>query len=69
MDTAQPTTNAGAWGAITAFAEPSHILFGSDFPYVVDGLSLGLKSVKLSPKEETAIARGYAQKLLPRLSA
>src|SRR5438046_814154 len=47
MDTAQTTTNAGAWGAITAFAEPSHILFGSDFPYVVDGLSLGLKSVKL----------------------
>jgi 6-methylsalicylate decarboxylase len=69
MDTAQTTTNPGAWGAITAFAEPSHILFGSDFPYVTDGLSLGLTSVKLSPAEATAIARGYAQKLIPRLSA
>jgi predicted TIM-barrel fold metal-dependent hydrolase len=69
MDTAQTTTNPGAWGAITAFAEPSHILFGSDFPYVTDGLSLGLTSVKLSPTEATAIARGYAQKLIPRLSA
>ncbi len=69
MDTAQVTPNAGAWGALTAFAEPSHILFGSDFPYVADGLSLGLKSVKLSPTEATAIARGYAQKLIPRLRA
>jgi predicted TIM-barrel fold metal-dependent hydrolase len=69
MDTAQVTPNAGAWGALTGFAEPSHILFGSDYPYVVDGLSLGLKSVKLSPTEATAIARGYAQRLIPRLKA
>jgi predicted TIM-barrel fold metal-dependent hydrolase len=69
MDTAQTTTNPGAWGALTAFAEPSHVLFGSDFPYVGDGLQLGLTRVKLSPNEATAIARGYAQKLIPRLSA
>lgn len=69
MDTAQVTTNPGAWGALTAFAEPSHILFGSDFPYVADGLQLGLTSVKLSPSEATAIARGYARKLIPRLNA
>jgi predicted TIM-barrel fold metal-dependent hydrolase len=69
MDTAQTTTNPGAWGALTAFAEPSHVLFGSDFPYVGDGLQLGLTRVKLSPSEAAAIARGYAEKLIPRLSA
>ena len=69
MDTAQTTTNPGAWGALTAFAEPSHVLFGSDFPYVVDGLQLGLTRVKLSPSEAVAIAHSYAEKLIPRLSA
>jgi len=69
MDTAQTTTNPGAWGALTGFAEPSHVLFGSDFPYVVDGLKLGLTSVKLSPSQAAAIGHGYAEKLIPRLSA
>ena len=69
LDTAQTTTNPGAWGALTGFAEPSHVLFGSDFPYVGDGLKLGLTRVKLSPTEAEAIARGYAQKLIPRLRA
>jgi predicted TIM-barrel fold metal-dependent hydrolase len=69
MDTAQTTTNPGAWAALNAFAEPSHVLFGSDFPYVGDGLQLGLTRVKLSPSEAAAIARGYAEKLIPRLSA
>jgi hypothetical protein len=36
---------------------------------VTDGLSLGLTSVKLSPTEATAIARGYAERLIPRLRA
>jgi 6-methylsalicylate decarboxylase len=69
MDTAQTTVNPGAWAALNAFAEPSHIMFGSDFPYVADGLQLGLKSVKLSPADAVAIARGYAEKLIPRLRA
>lgn len=69
VDTAQTTVNPGAWGALTAFAEPSHVLFGSDFPYVRDGLQLGLTRVKLSQSEATAIAHGYAQKLIPRLGA
>ena len=69
LASAQTTTNPGAWGAITAFAEPSHVLFGSDFPYVGDGLKLGLTRVKLSPAENEAIAHGYAQKLIPRLRA
>jgi len=69
MDTAQTTTNPGAWGALTAFAEPSHILFGSDFPYVGDGLQLGLTQVKLSPSETAAIAHGYVERLIPLLIA
>jgi 6-methylsalicylate decarboxylase len=69
VDTAQTTTNPGAWGALTAFAEPSHVLLGSDFPYVGDGLQLGLTRVKLSPCEAAAIAHGYVEKLIPRLSA
>jgi hypothetical protein len=44
-------------------------LFGSDYPYVADGLQLGLKSVNLSQTEAVAIARGYAEKLIPRLRA
>ncbi len=44
LDTAQTTTNPGAWGALTAFAEPSHVLFGSDFPYVGDGLAAWINS-------------------------
>jgi predicted TIM-barrel fold metal-dependent hydrolase len=68
VDTAQTTTNPGAWGALTAFADPSHILFGSDFPYVGDGLKLGLSRVNLSAGEAASIARGYAQKLIPRLT-
>jgi len=69
VDTAQTTTNPGAWGALTAFAEPSHVMFGSDFPYVADGLQLGLTHVKLSASEAAAIAHGYAEKLIPRLGA
>jgi predicted TIM-barrel fold metal-dependent hydrolase len=69
MDTAQTTVNPGDWAAITAFAEPSHILFGSDYPYVVDGLSLGLSKVNLNHAQATNIARGYAEKILPRLKA
>jgi 6-methylsalicylate decarboxylase len=68
VDTAQTTINPGAWGALTAFAEPSHVLFGSDFPYVGDGLQLGLTRVKLSPAQAAAIAHGYVEKLIPRLS-
>lgn len=67
MDTAQVTTNPGAWASLNAFAEPSHIMFGSDFPYVEDGLKLGLSRVKLSATDAEAVARGYAQRLIPRL--
>ena len=69
MDTAQTTVNPGAWAALNAFAEPSHIMFGSDYPYVADGLQLGLKGLKLSSASATNIARGYAEKLIPRLRA
>jgi hypothetical protein len=44
-------------------------MFGSDYPYVADGLSLGLKEVKLNATDAAAIARGYAEKLIPRLRA
>ena len=68
FDTAQTTVNPGAWAALMAFADPSHIFFGSDFPYVDDGLKLGLTKVKLSAGQATAIAHGNIEKLIPRLA-
>ena len=68
FDTAQTTVNPGAWAALMAFADPSHIFFGSDFPYVDDGLKLGLTHVKLSPNQAAAIAHGNIEKLIPRLA-
>jgi len=69
FDTAQTTTNPGAWAALTAFAEPSHIFFGSDFPYMDDGLKLGLTRVKLNSAAAAAIASGNVEKLIPRLAS
>ena len=69
VDTAQTTDNPGAWGALRGFMEPSHVMFGSDHPYVANGLSDGLKHVKLDATEAAAIDHGYAERLFPRFRA
>ncbi len=59
--------------ALLAFADPSHITFGSDWPYAnkdrsVDFTKL-LESYPLTETQRHAIYRGNAEKLFPRLAA
>jgi 6-methylsalicylate decarboxylase len=55
--------------AMMAFIPPTHILFGSDYPFVKakDGVE-GLERYRFSEKMRTAIDSGNAMKLLPRLA-
>jgi 6-methylsalicylate decarboxylase len=69
FDVAQITTNPSAWAAMMAFADPSHVLFGSDFPYATEGMQIGLSHVQVSANVSAAIKYGNAQKLFPRLRA
>jgi 6-methylsalicylate decarboxylase len=67
-DTAQGN-HAGALGALMKIATPSHVLFGTDFPFrpgeeEVRGLAAFFK-----PKELRAIERDNALRLLPALAA
>ena len=52
-------------------AEPSHILFGTDYPFVKVGgrRSKNCKQTQMSDAERDAIDRGNAIALLPRLGA
>ena len=55
--------------AILAFAEPSHVLFGSDFPYVeMKYTTDGLRQAGLAADQLSAIQRGNALAILPRTS-
>ena len=70
VDTAQTTLNPGAWAAQRAFMQPSHVLFGSDYPYANGtGMLEGLKAVTLTPAEAAGIDHGHAETLFPRLRA
>jgi len=52
--------------AILAYADPSHVLFGSDFPFVEMGYTTqGLRQAGLAPDRLAAIQRGNALALLP----
>jgi len=57
--------------SLLAFAEPDHVLFGSDFPYApvgtVAAFSRLYESFPLSAVQRTAIDRGAAEGLFPRL--
>lgn len=60
--------NGPAMAALMKLVPIQHILFGSDYPFVktADGVS-GLAKIGLSPAQAQAIARGNAERLLPRL--
>jgi 6-methylsalicylate decarboxylase len=57
--------------SLLAFAEPDHVLFGSDFPYApapVVGAFTGMyESFPMSEAQRRSIDRGAAERLLPRL--
>jgi len=66
------TANA-AWpasiAALRTMAPPSHILFGSDYPFVKAEALEELHHTQMSDAEREAIERGNALALLPRLRA
>ncbi len=68
------SSSAAALPTLLAFAQPGHITFGSDFPFapVVAGkmFAAGLETYPgLDAAARTAIERGNALRLLPRLGA
>lgn len=67
FDTAS-ATNAPAMAAILKLVPPSHVMFGTDFPWGNAGNGLrGLESVGLSESEIRAIEYESALQLFPRL--
>jgi predicted TIM-barrel fold metal-dependent hydrolase len=69
-DTAQ-TSNRGSMSALAAIIPPSQIVFGTDFPYRtgIDHVK-GLREAGVFTDEQvTAIERGNALKLIPRLAS
>jgi predicted TIM-barrel fold metal-dependent hydrolase len=59
-----------AMPSLFAFADPSHITFGSDFPFVPDAHPFCdmLDKSPLNDKLRHAINRGNAEVLFPRLA-
>jgi predicted TIM-barrel fold metal-dependent hydrolase len=67
FDTAQ-ATGAPALAATRALADPKHILFGSDFPYVPAARGVdGLAAAALRPRELRDIERDNAIAIISRL--
>jgi predicted TIM-barrel fold metal-dependent hydrolase len=69
IDTAL-SSSPTALPSMKAFADPTRILFGSDYPYAPGGISENFiamldQSPLLSPDERTAIDRGNAEVLFP----
>jgi predicted TIM-barrel fold metal-dependent hydrolase len=67
VDTAQMGANPAVWAALRAFADPTHVLFGSDYPYAVEGMQQGLGRMDVTASEAVAIRHGNVEKLFPRL--
>ncbi|HUD87070.1 MAG TPA: amidohydrolase family protein [Xanthobacteraceae bacterium] len=68
-DTANATA-PGAMAALRAMAQPSHILFGTDYPFVKAAAEINeLQQIQMSDDERDAIDRNNAIALLPRLGA
>src|SRR5947209_2087070 len=69
-DTAQ-TSNRGAMSALAAIIPPSQIVFGTDFPYRTGSDHVkGLREAGVFTEEQvTAIERGNALRLIPRLAS
>lgn len=62
-----------AFGALTRFADPTRILFGSDFPYAPPAVGSRFTRLLdtasgLSNEQSTAIDAGNARELFPRLN-
>ena len=59
--------------SLLAFANPGHVLFGSDWPYapeVAVGAFTGMyEAYGIEPEQRVAIDRGAAQTLFPRLQS
>ena len=70
FDTALSSTPT-ALPSLLAFADPTHIIFGSDFPYapapVCHLFTAALDAYPLNEEQRHAINRGNAEKLFPRL--
>lgn len=69
-DTALSSTDV-AMGALTSFAEPEHIFFGSDFPYASPAVASSFTAqldanTELDEEQHVAINHGNAQKLLQK---
>jgi predicted TIM-barrel fold metal-dependent hydrolase len=64
------SANKASISAVMEMADPAHMLFGSDYPYVPVGATEGgLMKVGLSPQEIQAILRDNAVRLMPSLKA
>lgn len=65
------SSSAAALPTLLAFAEPDHLLFGSDFPFapVAAGklFAAGLENYRLADSVRVAIERDNALRLFPRL--
>lgn len=60
------SVSAPTLAAVLAFAEPSNVLFGSDFPFVeMSYTTQGLRNAGLSESQLAAIERGNASRLFP----
>jgi 6-methylsalicylate decarboxylase len=68
FDTALSSTPA-ALPSLLAFADPTHITFGSDFPFAPSSkmFTAALDAYPLDDTQRHAIARGNAEALFPRL--
>ena len=69
FDTAN-ATSAPMMAALNAFTDPSHLLFGSDTPYVP--ISKNIEELRRGPWKGAQLANivgGNAMRLLPRLQS
>jgi predicted TIM-barrel fold metal-dependent hydrolase len=57
--------------ALTTFASPDHVLFGTDWPYatpaVIDHFLTGFRDYPFPPSQRESVSRAAAEKLFPRL--
>jgi 6-methylsalicylate decarboxylase len=68
FDTALSSTTV-ALPSLLAFADPTHVTFGSDFPFAPSSrFTATLDAYPLNEKQRHAINRGNAEKLFPRLT-
>jgi 6-methylsalicylate decarboxylase len=68
-DVVSLTGNLAGMQALLSFADPTHLLFGTDFPYYrIDQVDEGSAASKIPELESRAINRDNARALFPRLA-